>query len=85
MDTAPLAIMTPQRQDRQAAPPAGPGTVHAITDLTLQQTTADLTDAPWGIENRLPRIRDATGAEDPSRSAPVTGPVVMAMLVQFRD
>ena len=59
-------------------------TVYAITDLTLQQTTAaDLADAlraHWGIENRLHWVRDVTFAEDLSQIRTGHGPAVMAML-----
>ena len=59
-------------------------TVYAITDLTIEQTTAaDLADAArdhWGIENRLHWVRDVTYAEDLSQVRTGHGPAVMATL-----
>jgi len=59
-------------------------TVHAITDLTFDQTTpaelADAARAHWGIENRLHWVRDVTFAEDLSQIRTGHGPVVMATL-----
>jgi len=59
-------------------------TVYAITDLTLEQTTAaglaDALRAHWAIENRLHWVRDVTFAEDHSQIRTGNGPAVMAML-----
>ena len=59
-------------------------TVYVITDLTLDQTSAqELADAlrgRWGIENRLHWIRDVTFGEDLSQVRTGHGPAVMATL-----
>ncbi len=59
-------------------------TVHAITDLTAEHTTAaELADAlrgHWGIENRLHWVRDVSYGEDLSQVRTGHGPAVMATL-----
>jgi predicted transposase YbfD/YdcC len=49
----------------------GTETVHAVTDLTAEQATADEPAAwarrPWTIENAVHRIRDVTFAKDARR------------------
>ena len=59
-------------------------TVHAITDLTAEQTNpAELADAQrvhWGIENRVHWVRDMTYSEDLSQIRTGHGPAVMATL-----
>lgn len=58
--------------------------VHAITDLTAEQTTpvelADAVRGHWGIENRLHWVRDVTYGEDLSQIRTGHGPAVMATL-----
>jgi len=59
-------------------------TVHAITDLTAEQTSptelADALRGHWGIENRLHWVRDVTYGEDLSQVRTGHGPAVMATL-----
>lgn len=82
--SAALALQITRRRKPLTATKWQTETVHAITDLTLDQTDAQqLADAArghWGIENRLHWVRDVTLDEDRSQIRTGHGPAVMATL-----
>jgi predicted transposase YbfD/YdcC len=79
-----LAMQVQRRSRRAGSRRWRTETVYAITDLTLEQTSAaqlaDALRAHWGIENRLHWVRDVTFAEDLSQIRTGHGPAVMATL-----
>jgi len=79
-----LALQVQRRSRRTGSRRWRTETVHAITDLTSDQTSAaelaDALRAHWGIENRLHWVRDVTFAEDLSQIRTGHGPAVMATL-----
>jgi len=81
---AKLALQVQRRSRRAGSRRWRTETVYAITDLTLEQTSAaqlaDALRAHWGIENRLHWVRDVTFAEDLSQIRTGHGPAVMATL-----
>jgi predicted transposase YbfD/YdcC len=81
---AALALQVTRRRKALTGKKWQTETVHAITDLTLEQTSpaqlADALRAHWGIENRLHWVRDVTFDEDRSQIRTGHGPAVMATL-----
>lgn len=81
---AALAIQVIRRRKPLTSKKWQTETVHAITDLTLEQTSpaqlADALRAHWGIENRLHWVRDVSFDEDRSQIRTGHGPAVMATL-----
>lgn len=79
-----LALQIQRRSRRAGSRRWRTETVYAITDLTLEQTSAaqlaDALRAHWGVENRLHWVRDLTFTEDLSQIRTGHGPAVMATL-----
>ncbi|WP_222109790.1 hypothetical protein [Streptomyces cupreus] len=64
-------------------------TIYAITDLTCREASPErigrVARSQWGIENRLPFVRDVTFAEDASRVRTGHGPENMATLRNYAN